>query len=110
VSREITPDECAAICEELARELPPTTDRATALREAAARLNHAIGSEDDVMFPSDYAELPEHEAWSRLILFMLDDLDCQEHFREFGERYKVKASGEAGEEARPAGKKKDKGK
>ncbi len=92
MTKEITPDECAAICEELARELPPTTDRATALREAAARLNHAIGSEDDVMFPSDYAELPEHEAWWRLILFMLDDLDCQEHFREFGERYKVEAS------------------
>ncbi len=100
MTKEMTADECAAICEELVRELPPTTDRATALLAAAARLNHAIGSEDDVMFPTDYAELPEHEAWSRLIFFMLDDFECQEHFREFGERYKVKASSEAGEEER----------
>ena len=100
MSREITPDECAAICEELARELPPTTDRATALRAAAVRLNRALGSEDALMFPSGYAELPEHEAWSRLIFFMLDDLDCQEHFRTFGERYKVEASSKAGEQER----------
>ncbi len=100
MTKEITAAECAALCEQLTRELPPTTDMATALREAAVRLNRTLSSEDDVMFPSDYAELPEHEAWSRLILFMLDDLDCQEHFREFGERYKVKASGEAGEEER----------
>ncbi len=97
MTKEITAAECAALCEQLTRELPPTTDRATALREAAVRLNRTLSSEDDVMFPFDYAELPEHEAWSRLIFFMLDDLDCQEHFREFGERYKVKASSEAGE-------------